>query len=57
MANIVPPANPTEYREMTMVLNPVLGPNVAMNPQHAAPMAVNATMAAMADLNERKKKA
>ena len=56
MANMVAPTKPTEYLEITIVLSPVFGPRVAMKPQQAAPIAVNDTIAATADLNDKEKK-
>lgn len=44
----------TEYREITIVLNPVLGPRVAIKAVHAAPRAVKTTIAAMADWKDKK---
>lgn len=47
-AKIVPPTNPIEYREITIVRMPVWGPSVAIKATQAAPIAENATLAATA---------
>ncbi len=47
MENIDPPTYPAEYREMTIVLRPVRGPNVAMNPTQAQPIILKVMMAAI----------
>jgi hypothetical protein len=52
----VPPTYPLEYRVMTIVRRPVLGPNVAMKAVLAAPIAPKQNITAIAWLIEDQNK-